>query len=290
VIRAAIARWESGADHVSGPLPDGQLGAIVEVMLGTSARIGEVLAIRRRDVDITSAVPSIRLAGTIVSRNGEPTFRQDHPKTAKSRRIVALPTFASDAVRRRLANAGRLELDALLFQSRDGTPLTTGNVRRQLRRVLGGAGIAGVTPHTFRRTVATAVKRQRRRRARGRAARPHGHEGHGDALHPAQGVGEPGDSGATRPGVQAGRGLNAVMPRWQDRTCHLPGPPSSRGRGCLTQFRSTPRSEHTQSASEAAVGGETPMERVHHVLEPRLDPPHRRTSVIGTALAIQKRS
>jgi integrase len=157
VIRAAIARWESGAGHVSGPLPDGQLGAIVEVMLGTSARIGEVLAIRRRDVDITSAVPSIRLAGTIVSRNGEPTFRQDHPKTAKSRRIVALPTFASDAVRRRLANAGGLELDALLFQSREGTPLTTGNVRRQLRRVLGGVGIAGVTPHMFRRTVATAV-------------------------------------------------------------------------------------------------------------------------------------
>jgi hypothetical protein len=30
------------------------------VMLGTSARIGEVLAVRRPDVDITSAVPSIR--------------------------------------------------------------------------------------------------------------------------------------------------------------------------------------------------------------------------------------
>jgi integrase len=152
VIRAAIARWESGAYHVSGPLPDGQLGAIVEVMLGTSARIGEVLAIRRRDVDITGAVPSIRLAGTIVSRNGEQTFRQDHPKTAKSRRIVALPTFTSDAVRRRLANAGRLELDTLLFQSRDGTPLTTANVRRQLRRVLGGSG-----DRRCRRTVATAV-------------------------------------------------------------------------------------------------------------------------------------
>jgi integrase len=157
VIRAAIARWESGVDHVSGPKPDGQLGAIVEVMLGTSARIGEVLAIRRRDVDITSVVPSIRLSGTIVSRNGEPTFRQDHPKTAKSRRVVALPSFTADAVRRRLARVGSLGLDSLLFQSRDGTPLTTANVRRQLRHVLGGVGIAGVTPHMFRRTVATAV-------------------------------------------------------------------------------------------------------------------------------------
>jgi integrase len=157
MIRAAIAQWESAADHISGPKPDGQLGAIIEVMLGTSARIGEVLAIRRRDIDITSAVPSIRLAGTIVSRNGEQTFRQDHPKTARSRRVVALPTFTADAVRRRLANAGSMGLDSLLFQSRDGTPLTTANVRRQLRHVLGGAGIDGVTPHMFRRTVATAV-------------------------------------------------------------------------------------------------------------------------------------
>ncbi|SEN81322.1 tyrosine-type recombinase/integrase [Cryobacterium luteum] len=157
VIRAAIAHWESAANHISGPKPDGQLGAIIEVMLGTSARIGEVLAIRRRDIDITSAVPSIRLAGTIVSRNGELTFRQDHPKTAKSTRVVALPTFTADAVRRRLAKVGSLGLDGLLFQSRDGTPLTTANVRRQLRQVLEGAGINGVTPHMFRRTVATAV-------------------------------------------------------------------------------------------------------------------------------------
>ena len=157
VIRAAIAQWESAADHTTGPKPDGQLGAIIEVMLGTSARIGEVLAIRRRDVDITSPVPSIRLAGTIVSRKGEQTFRQDHPKTAKSTRVVAIPTFTADAVRRRLAKVGRMGLDDLLFQSRDGTPLTTANVRRQLRQVLEGAGINGVTPHMFRRTVATAV-------------------------------------------------------------------------------------------------------------------------------------
>ncbi|MET4639561.1 tyrosine-type recombinase/integrase [Mycetocola sp. 2940] len=156
-IRAAIAQWESAADHVSGPKPDGQLGAIIEVMLGTSARIGEVLAIRRRDVDVTSPVPSIRLSGTIISRKGEQTYRQDHPKTARSTRVVAIPTFTADAVRRRLAKVGSLGLDDLLFQSRDGTPLTTANVRRQLRQVLEGAGIKGVTPHMFRRTVATAV-------------------------------------------------------------------------------------------------------------------------------------
>jgi integrase len=158
-IRAVIAHWEAGR-AISGPKPDGQLGAIVEVMLGTSARIGEVLAIRRRDIDLTSATPSIRIAGTIVSRKGEPTFRQDHPKTSRSRRVVALPSFAAEAVRKRLAALEDRSLDALLFQSREGTPLTTANVRRQLRAVLGAAGIKDVTPHMFRRTVATAINEQ----------------------------------------------------------------------------------------------------------------------------------
>lgn len=159
VVRAAVAYWETGVSY-SWPKPDGQLGAIVEVMLGTSARIGEVLAIRRGDVDVTSATPSIRLAGTIVSHRGEPTVRQDHPKTAKSRRTVAIPSFAAEAVRRRLAQLEDSSPDALLFCSREGTPLTTNNVRRQFRRALDLAGISGVTPHMLRRTVATAINEQ----------------------------------------------------------------------------------------------------------------------------------
>lgn len=129
-------------------------------MLGTSARIGEVLAIRRCDVDITGKYPSIRIAGTIVSPLGEPTVRQDHPKTAKSRRTVAIPSFTAEAVRRRLARRGDTSPDALLFCGREGTPLMTNNVRRQLRRVMDLAGITGITPHMFRRTVATAIHEQ----------------------------------------------------------------------------------------------------------------------------------
>lgn len=155
-IRAAIAYWEAGRSP-SGPKPDGQLSAIVEVMLGTSARIGEVLAIRRSDVEIAGAPPTVRIAGTIVSRRGEHTTRQDHPKTAKSRRTVAIPSFTAEAVRRRLVHLQGSSPDTLLFSSREGTPLTTNNVRRQLRHVMQLAGITGVTPHMFRRTVATAI-------------------------------------------------------------------------------------------------------------------------------------
>ncbi len=153
-IRGTIAYWEAGRD-VSGPKPDGQLGAIIELMLGTSARIGEVLAIRRRDIDLS--VPSVRITGTIVSPKGEPTTRQDHPKTARSRRTIRLPGFAATAVQRRMKLLNTIDPDALLFCSREGTPLTTNNVRRQLRHVMNLAGIEGVTPHKFRRTVATAI-------------------------------------------------------------------------------------------------------------------------------------
>lgn len=49
--------------------------------------------------------------------------------------------------------------DQLIFFSRNGTPLTTNNIRRRLRAVLEDAGIDGVTPHSFRRTVATVLDR-----------------------------------------------------------------------------------------------------------------------------------
>ena len=155
-IRLAVRLWEGGI-AVSGPKPDGQLSAIIEVMLGTSARIGEALTLRRRDVDVTGPRPTVSIHGTIVTPRGVPPYRQDHPKTVKSRRTMAVPSFTADAIRLRLAKMTDLSPDALIFCSRNGTPLTMANVRRQLRHVMELAGIEGVTPHKFRRTVATAI-------------------------------------------------------------------------------------------------------------------------------------
>ena len=155
-VRAAIAHWETGLSH-SGPKPDGQLGQIVEVMLGTSSRIGEALAFRRMDVDVTSAMPTMKIAGTIVSPKGEPVYRQDHPKTSKSKRIAAIPSYTAEAVRSRLSRLDDHSAEGLLFCSREGTPLSPANVRRQLRQALALSGITGISPHMFRRTVATAV-------------------------------------------------------------------------------------------------------------------------------------
>jgi integrase len=157
-IRNAVARWRTGRG-LAGPKPDGQLGQIIEVMLGTSARIGEVLALRECDVDATATPATIRICGTVVSPKGKPTYRQGHPKTSTSRRTVSVPSFTAEVLRERLAGLAGDDPEQLLFRSRNNTPLTTNNVRRRLRAILDEAGIGGVTPHAFRRTVATVIDR-----------------------------------------------------------------------------------------------------------------------------------
>jgi integrase len=137
-IRVAVRFWGTGIVS-SGPKPDGQLSAVIEVMLGTSARIGCALALRRCDVDLASVPPLVAIAGTIISPKGG-------------------PPFTAEALRRRLADLADTSPDALVFQTRNGTPITTNNLRRQLRHVLDLTRLERVTPHMFRRTVATQVK------------------------------------------------------------------------------------------------------------------------------------
>jgi len=57
-IRRAVRGWRRGSG-VPGPPPDSQLEQIIEIMLGTSARIGEVLAIRKCDVDVTRSPATV---------------------------------------------------------------------------------------------------------------------------------------------------------------------------------------------------------------------------------------
>jgi integrase len=129
-IRLAVRTWRR-RPSLSGPPPDGQLEQIIEVMLGTSARIGEVLAIRKCDVDVTSSPATVRIAGTIVSPAGKPTHRQPHPKTLKSTRTVSVPSFTAEVLRARLVKIASEDPDHLIFFTRNGTPLTTNNIRRR---------------------------------------------------------------------------------------------------------------------------------------------------------------
>ena len=157
-IRLAAREWRTG-EGTMGPRSDGQVRDIIEVMLGTATRIGEVLAIRQCDVDMDADPPQVNITGTIVVHNGTGVSRQEHPKTHESNRVIGVPQFAADVIRQRLKLIDPEDTEHLLFFSRKGTPLTPYNVRRTFRGILQSAGLEGlnITPHSFRRTGATLL-------------------------------------------------------------------------------------------------------------------------------------
>ena len=103
-----IVRSHRTDPGVPGPPPDGQLAQLFELMLGTSARIGEALAVRRCDVDLDAEQPLVTITGTIVYVRGQGFLRQPHPKHSKYWRTVTVPSFTADALRDRLAATGEM--------------------------------------------------------------------------------------------------------------------------------------------------------------------------------------
>jgi integrase len=87
------------------------------------------------------------------------------PKTARSRRTIALPPFAVDAIRHhrvrqleeRLAAGERWHDSGLVFTSTVGTPLEPRNTLRDFHRTLRLAGLPRKRFHDLRHTCATLL-------------------------------------------------------------------------------------------------------------------------------------
>lgn len=163
--RALMHRWRTATSD--GPRPDSRkLEDGMDIMIGTSARIGEILALRRTDVEITASAPTLLIAATLVTTRQEGMRRKPTPKRARQTRRVTLPSFAAAAVRRRLASTG-VEPEAYLFATRTGRFDSVNNFERLLRsfvrdneNALCTAKIVvdEFTTHIFRRNAATLVE------------------------------------------------------------------------------------------------------------------------------------
>ena len=165
-IRELMSTWRvTGA---RGPRPDYRaLIDGMDIMLGSSARVGECIGLRRMDVDMTTAPPTLLVDGTIVQTKEEGLHRKNAPKRTRQRRRIALPAMAASAVRRRLALAGPGP-EAYLFPTKTGRPLSVSNYERLLRSFVDDNRDALVerdidvdeyTTHLYRRTTATLVER-----------------------------------------------------------------------------------------------------------------------------------
>jgi integrase len=168
-LRRVVARWQAGQDPATGEArPAGgrphstDLAHILDILLATGARIGEVLALRWSDIDLDGADGKVTatISGTLVSQKAKGLIRQDHPKTQAGWRTITLPAFAADTLRQVRATWLANPHD-VVFPSHAGTLRSPNNVRRQLRDAIGATDYAWVAPHSFRRTVATVLDRER---------------------------------------------------------------------------------------------------------------------------------
>lgn len=152
-IRSAVHTWQTTPRQ--GRRRDLDLLDVVDLMLATGARIGEVLAIRWSDVDLVAG--TVTICGTVVARDTKPRslYRQDHTKTRRPR-TLRLPGYAVALLMRRQVAAQANPHDVVL-PSRVGTLRDPASVTKSLGRVLTEAGLPSITSHALRRTVATAL-------------------------------------------------------------------------------------------------------------------------------------
>ncbi len=155
-VRSAVDAWMT--KKRPGPKPNRDMPDIVDLLLATGCRIGEVLAIRWTDVDLSATPPTVTISGTIKTETGKGTYRKQKPKSDASKRTIAVPPFAVDVLMRRRVEQRPNHYNAV-FATRNGTWHQVGNIERRWRTIRADTGFDWVTPHTFRKTVATLIDR-----------------------------------------------------------------------------------------------------------------------------------
>lgn len=110
-----------GITTILTELPGHELYARAIVALFTGMRLGEVLALRWRNVDLDGKMIKVREA---IEETKEHGLQVKAPKTRAGRRDIGLPDIVVDALRdhrraqlelRIALGAGKLPLDALVF-------------------------------------------------------------------------------------------------------------------------------------------------------------------------------
>jgi integrase len=157
-LRKVIHDWQLDPDHQGRPRATDLLD-VLDIFLATGARIGEVLAIRWKDINLEKTPPTITISGTVIQEKGRGAYRQERPKTRAGYRTVKLPPFAAEMLQQKHL-ATRPDPGAMLFPSSTGTVRSPHNFRRQWRDARAGSAYEWVTPHVFRKSVATLIDQE----------------------------------------------------------------------------------------------------------------------------------
>jgi integrase len=155
-VRLALHLWRT--TKAVGPKKSRACTDLFDLLLATGCRIGEACALRWNDIDLYAG--TLTVAGTMVFLRGTGWERQEFPKTLAGQRTIHLPPFARAMLSRRQTEEPH-GYDDPLFASRKGTFVQPDNMRRSLRSALQRqADLKWVSPHVFRKTVATVLSGQ----------------------------------------------------------------------------------------------------------------------------------
>jgi integrase len=193
LVREALqhaVRWQlmvvNPADAVTAPRPErremlvldrDQAAALLECAAGnefevalltalyTGLRVGELLGLRWRDLDLLNGQLRVQQAVQPVKGGG---VAYGPPKTHRSRRAVSLPSPVSEALQRqraaqtksRLAIGPDWQENDLVFTDAFGRPMSRTRLRLAFRRLLAEAGLPTLRLHDLRHTMATLMLAQ----------------------------------------------------------------------------------------------------------------------------------
>ncbi|MGG7653557.1 tyrosine-type recombinase/integrase [Kocuria rosea] len=160
-LRAHVHTW-AREKQGHGPRRNTAVLDMLDVLIGTGLRPGEVLGLRWSDIDLKAG--TLTVSGTVVRTKDGGLHRQEHPKSQTSGRTLAMPQFAVDVLRRRRAEAasagaGGTAFGGLVFPSRAGGLWEPANASRAWRAARAG-GWEQVELRHLRRAVATLVERE----------------------------------------------------------------------------------------------------------------------------------
>lgn len=157
-LRERVRAWQAGGTGKGGRPRWQHMSDAVDVMLGTGCRPGELLALRWQDVDLASDKPTVTICGTVVRTPEKGLHRQGWGKTANSYRTITVPDFTVAALMNMRVNSPG-NTRGLVFTSATGGLIELNNFGRRWREIRGDE-YSWVTPHSFRRTVATIIDRK----------------------------------------------------------------------------------------------------------------------------------
>ena len=146
-LRLHIQQWASDKPGRGATLD------ALDMFVATGLRPGELLALQFSDVDWRAG--TIAVTGTVKRDSVNGLHRQAFPKSESGKRVLKLPLFGIEVLRRRKSGAN----GDLIFPNRKGEPMEPANFRR-LWREARGEKWESVKPSSFRKAVATLIERE----------------------------------------------------------------------------------------------------------------------------------